>query len=295
VKAPKSRPSADRPAHVLPWPAVLHGLPPAVLRGFAPRRKVPILIIGNSHSGALRQALDPARDPGVLVVRVASRPGAVYPRLNPPLLARYQPEVAVSIMAGNHHNVFGLLEPPEPFDFIVPEMPETLPGRRIVPVAEVRAVLAAHIEAFVKKLDAMQKAFACPLAHVASPPPVGDETHIKTYPGGFAPRSGLNPEVAPKSVRMKFYLLQNAIVREHCAARGIAFIPAPEAALDAEGFLAAPFRNQDPTHGNARYGRLVLDEIKAFVAHHLPRERRAGARRAASGAPREEPPAASQP
>lgn len=260
-----------RLARPLPWPKALHGLPPAVLRGFTPRRKVPVLIVGNSHTGALSQAIDSGKDPGLLIVRVAGRDGTPYPRLRHPLLARYQPEVVVSMIAGNHHNAIGLLEAPEPYDFLLDEHPGLLEGRRLVPLAEVEAAMEAHVAPHLVRLDRLLAAYpGRPAAHVAGPPPIGEESHIKTYPGNYAPASGLNPEITPKSVRLKLYAVQNRVLAAHCAARGIAFIPAPAAGCDAEGFLAADCRREDPTHGNARYGRLVLEEIKAFAAQHVP-------------------------
>ncbi len=264
----KLSPKTLRPARPLPWPKALHGLPPAVLRGFTPRRKVPVLIVGNSHTGALTQAIDPNKDPGILIVRVAGRDGTPYPRLRHPLLARYQPEVVVSLIAGNHHNAIGLIEPPEPYDFIVDDMPGTLPGRRIVPLGEIEAAIEAHMAPHMVRLDRLLGAFpGKPAFHVAGPPPIGDEGHIKTYPGNYAPASGLNPQITPKSVRMKLYLVQNRLLAAHCAARGITFVAAPEAGCDAEGFLAADCRKEDPTHGNAHYGRLVLETIKHAVAN----------------------------
>lgn len=249
----------------------MHGMPYVVLRGFTPRRKVPVLVVGNSHTGALSQALDPGKDPGVLIVRVAGRDGTPYPRLRHPLLARYQPQVVVSVIAGNHHNAIGLLEAPEPYDFMLPERSGTLPGRRIVPLAEVAAAIEAHMAPHLVRLDRLLGAYkGVPAAHVAGPPPIADEAHIKTYPGNYAPPSGLNPEVTPRSVRMKIYLLQNRLIAAHCKARGIAFLPPPAGGLDAEGFLAPECRKEDPTHGNAVYGRHVLEEIKIFASGHVP-------------------------
>lgn len=249
----------------------MHGLPYWALRGLTPRRKVPVLVVGNSHTGALSQAYDSGKDPGVLIVRVAGRDGTPYPRLRHPLLARYQPQVVVSMIAGNHHNAIGLLEAPEPFDFILPEAPETLPGRRIVPLVEVAAAMEAHFSPHLVRLDRLLAAYeGVPAAHVAGPPPIADEGHIKTYPGNYAPPSGLNPEITPRSVRLKLYLLQNKLMAAHCEKRGIAFLPPPAGGLDADGFLAPSCRKEDPTHGNAVYGRLVLEEIKAFASQYVP-------------------------
>ncbi|MEO1102365.1 MAG: hypothetical protein AAFW98_01320 [Pseudomonadota bacterium] len=265
---PKAAPRAT-PATALPWPRFAYRLPRVVLRGFMPPRKVDVLIVGNSHAGALSLAHDPERDRGIEVLRTGLSPQSPHPMLTAPLTARYQPQAVVSIIGGNHHNLLGLLEAPEPFDFILPARPGVLPGRRIVPLAQVRAALKEHVATATPRILRLRNAFKVPTMHVASPPPIGDETHLRAHPRGFAPEDGAPIAIAPKSVRMKLYLLQNEILQAFCAQEGITFVAAPQEACDREGFLAEPYRLRDPTHGNKHYGRLVLEAIKPLAARHI--------------------------
>ena len=46
---------------------------------------------------------------------------------------------------------------------------------------------------------------------------------------------------------------------------GAIYLDAPAKAVDGNGFLRDEFCNADPTHGNARYGRLVLDQILSGI------------------------------
>lgn len=50
------------------------------------------------------------------------------------------------------------------------------------------------------------------------------------------------------------------------AAINVGFIAPPAEAMDAEGYLRRPFWSRDPTHGNKRYGQLVLQQITEAAA-----------------------------
>jgi hypothetical protein len=249
----------------LPIPPRLHGLPGFVLRGGVPARRVPILVLGLSHANALAGALKSAPDPdfGVIVLRAGGY--SRLDRINPPLLARFAPGTVVSMIGGNEHHRLGLLEGPEPFDFEEPTVPWLDEGRRLIPRSQVRAALEKRLSTTIAKLRLLRTHYRQPTAHVASPPPIADEAHLARHLGAFARNAGAEPRFTPAAVRLKLYRLQNAILREACAAEDVAFMEPVAHALDEEGFLAAPFRKRDPTHANERYGAAVAEEIRAFA------------------------------
>lgn len=267
---PRQVASGDRhalSAWALAWPRRLHGLPPAVLRGLVPPRRLGVLVIGMSHTRALAEALAAAPDPRVGVLNVRTAKERIR-QLEPPLMARYRPDVVVSVLGGAHHHLLGLVEGDEAFDFEFAGGPPPLPGRRLIPQAEIRAMLAEHMDSVLEKLTLLRRWYGRPTAHLSAPPPIADEAHIARYLGVMAQRHGLNPQLTPRPVRMKLYQVQNAILREHCRQNDIAFIEAPAGALDAEGFLAPAYRRNDPVHGNARYGHLALGAVYDFAAAH---------------------------
>ncbi len=268
------------PSTMIKWPRKLESRMPApLLRGLKSAQPLPIFVLGMSHSRAVLDALgrEPDPDIGVLLLPqgLKNRLGMV----SPSLLSRFKPDVAVSMIGGNAHNILGLIEHPEPFDFEEPSVPTLFEDRRIVPRAQIRATLMLSMTAMLAKIRLLKQYYGKPTMHVASPPPIADEAHIARHLGSFAESAGLEPRFTPAPIRMKLYRMHNAIVKETCEAEGIHFVDAIPAALDADGFLAAPFRKSDPTHANARYGALVLEEIRKFADGHLPAR---AARRASS-------------
>lgn len=95
--------------------------------------------------------------------------------------------------------------------------------------------------------------------YLNAPPPFGDRTHVERHPGKLG---GENPPpVAPDDLRMTLYRMQTDSYRRIAEKLGAAFVtPAPET-LDDRGFLASGFYAADPTHGNAAYGKVMLDAI----------------------------------
>lgn len=250
-------------------------LPAPLRRMLRPARRVPVLIVGSSHTGAVSAALGLAPDPDYGVVRLSANK---LPRTNgrgAGLYAALKPDIVILMIGGNHHHGLGLLEGPEPFDFESDEVPGIDPTRRLVSRQEMRAALTATTEKAVDRILAVRGAYPdLPMAYVCSPPPVSDANHLINHLKTFERKAGPDPKIGPAPVRLKLYHLQIAIFRDFCAEHGLDFIPAPEKAFDAEGFLRNRLRRNDPTHGNTEYGVLALETIKEYVA-----DVRAGRRR----------------
>ena len=254
---------------MLPWPERVRNAPSLLLRAGLPARKRPIIIVGSSHTHAVAKAIEARGDRDIGVLHIPAREAGKF---GAPLLARYQPRVAVSMLRGNEHHVFAMLEHEEPFDFHLPEARGVIEGRRIVPLAEVRAALASSLARTLEGLDLIMQRWAVPTMHLASPPPLERDEDIAPALASLAPRRGVVPRLAPASVRAKVYVLRNQIVREHCLALGVRFVPPPGAAVSPRGFLRRSFWSSDPTHANTAYGYLVLEQIDDFAAEHsVPR------------------------
>ena len=71
--------------------------------------------------------------------------------------------------------------------------------------------------------------------------------------------------IAPAGLRKNLYELQTEIFSDSCKNLDIPLIVPPQQALCEDGFLKEEYRNNDPTHANARYGALVWEQMKAEV------------------------------
>lgn len=187
------------------------------------------------------------------------------------LYAEARPERVVSCIAGNSHTVLGLVEHPQRFDFVLDEAPD-LPlddSREILPCALVSALMTRQMQNGIKVMQAMRHLATVPVVHVDAPPPVASAEHILAHPDAFEAQlkaQGLTPAI----IRLKLWRLQSALTRRLCQEHGFAFLPPPETALTAEGYLAPQAWNPDPSHGNAWYGEQVLAQLERHATTGAP-------------------------
>jgi hypothetical protein len=184
-------------------------------------------------------------------------------RLNPDLAMRVRRgRTVLSVIGGSAHTVLGMVEHPRPFDFVLPADPD-LPvdeRREIVPAEAVRARLLDIAEPYFETLPALLAAATAPVIQIQPPPPVADERRIAPHvPWSLFP--GQPQAIAPKWLRYKLWRLHGELIAAACAKLDIAFLPAPEAAQDGEGFLDEAY-DEDGAHANAAYGALVLDQVR---------------------------------
>lgn len=263
-------------------------VPEALERHLASRAELPgVLAVGHSHlvsvSDAWQQAAKAAQ-PGYRMAFLQLLAPEYQPLLSPQgneailnprvtrkleeLLRQHAPASIASFVLGNEHSVFGLVNHPRPFDFALPERPDLAlePGTEIVPHDLMRAMLGEWVKRFLAPiLSSLKRVSGLPVRHFCSPPPIGSAAHIAAYPG-IAAAKVRELGVAPAGLRLKLWLLYAGIVAEACAeAGGVQFIPSPTVAQNSAGFLDEPFWSKTPTHGNERYGSLVLAQLADLV------------------------------
>jgi hypothetical protein len=164
-------------------------------------------------------------------------------------------------LGGNHHNAFGLLSHPRPFDFVIEEAPELPldPEREVVPSALVREALEQRVWPVIGRLRAVRAAARADVTQFESPPPIPSEPHVRKYlPPGQRP--------TPAWIRYKLWRVESAFMRAACRELGVRYVEAPTEAQDGDGFLAEHAWGDDPTHGNAWYGGCVLRQVNAILA-----------------------------
>jgi len=91
------------------------------------------------------------------------------------------------------------------------------------------------------------------------PPPISDFSHIQKYPGIFLSKLELGP--APNELKMQLYRIQRNALRNLSEQEKATFVDVEPALLNSEGFLDSKYFNHDPTHGNAAYGKVMLEKI----------------------------------
>lgn len=238
------------------------------------------LILGTSHVRAIAAALTPDEALQVQSVNLRDAPTAFDQKGN-----RFRgvegiwpdPDLVLLTLAGNFHNIFCLMENSARFRLGEPSfgsIPEAAPDRPFVP----RDLLRAHFDQRLDRVWAMQRAVhaafpAARFALLSAPPPVialPELTEAERAAGGQKVMfQFLAFDAAPAPLRLAIWGLQQELCREQAALLGADFIEPPAAALDPQGFLAAGYWTDDPTHGNAAYGRLVLEQISALAGAGL--------------------------
>lgn len=114
---------------------------------------------------------------------------------------------------------------------------------------------------YLQNIKALKERCGRAFLHVAAPPPVGDNEHIANNPGGYF-SDKVHLGVAPAALRRKLYSLHETVLREFCERESIDLLPPPPEAVTPDGFLERRFWRNDPTHANAAYGQLVVDQIR---------------------------------
>ncbi len=229
-----------------------------------------ILVIGQSHVEAVLSANPPENKLKIINLNSVDRSISIADKIN---LGGYLPEpaensIVFSMIGGNFHNTFGLIESSLPFDFVEPESHNySFGSKRYLITYELifRYFTDAMRGGFLRSILKLKNYYGTPFVHIISPPPIGDDEHIKQNPGGYF-KDKVHLGVTPAELRGKLYRLHTRVIVEFCQEHGIPTLPPPAEAVTEDGFLARPFWKNDPTHANAAYGRLVLEQLRGYTA-----------------------------
>lgn len=231
---------------------------PPMISTREPSRR-PFLVIGNSHATAVEAALLESPDERFDIVNLASyfdaenRRNKTLPRQ---VVELFQPRRIFCCFGGSEHSVLGLLEMPVRFDFMMPGDEQVDPARQFVPCALVRETLELNMRRGLEHLRLLRELYACPIVHFCSPPPFRELVRGHRLPGTFM--KNLHLGLSPAPLRRRLHALHSDIVRRTCAKSGVDFMPVPAECMDGDGYLRPGYWSTDPTHGNARYGALII-------------------------------------
>lgn len=170
----------------------------------------------------------------------------------------------VASFFGNAHNAFGLANFPNPFEFIFGPFDDYNSNKsaKTIPRSIVKTLLneaTLPINYYIQSLLSMTPVNV-PVFHLETPPPIKSEAHIREFAGAYSKRIELCG-VSPPQLRKKLYRLHGEPVEGYCKDQPIEYIPAPSAAFTKNGYLKAKYLPNDAAHGNAEYGKLVLEDI----------------------------------
>lgn len=223
-----------------------------------------LLILGNSHTEALRPAVDAATNIEMHWLRVGkSVHGTLDLHEAEEKIAGLAPDSRLVLMhLGAAHNIFGLLNHDLPFS-VRPE--DWGDDTALIP----RAVMVAHMIETIGKDWLVRKLAAhapCPVLHVMTPPPK-KEIAMPGNPGKtYRGRSILETGFAPAPRRLALWEIENAVIADYVQGLGVTHVAPPPETRDAQGYLAVEFAAGDATHANAAYGVRLLMHLRAVMS-----------------------------
>jgi hypothetical protein len=179
-------------------------------------------------------------------------------------------DILVAVVGGNQYNSLGLLEHPEPYDFMVtPADAKTLtPQARIIPVRQVEAAFETFLSGWVATTVAtLRGAFKGKAYYLETPPPKADADYIRANAEAYFRTDGVVAlNVSPAPFRRRLWQVQSRMTERLCESLDLGFVRAPRGGFDAEGYMARECYGGDATHASAAYGELVLRDLEALLS-----------------------------
>lgn len=240
-----------------------------------------VLVIGDSHTHAIKQALKrrPTNTADFVQFAALRFPGVKngrdvgdlsVDRLEEMVANLLPDDLVVSCLGGNQHQKLALVQHPQPFDVLLPDdvVPNPQADLRIIPYQQVVDLIERGIRTGRdgERLRRLRELARCHVVHLMPPPPKEDVSHVLSNPESPFAKAGIHElGVSPAPLRLKFWKIQALVLADLTSEWGISLLPPPSAALTPEGFLATRYYADDATHGNSLYGALVLEQLKDFV------------------------------
>jgi hypothetical protein len=235
-----------------------------------------VVLFGDSHSYAVQRAIEKRLGKGRSSPLVAHRLSKVkngrdvgdtsFEEFLEKISALEPEDLVFSMIGGNQHAVFSLVQHSKRFDFFEPgDKTPIEQGAEAIPYR----LLAGFFEQAIrngdgKSLEALRAATSARVVHILPPPPKGDNEFLQEHHESvFANEDIATRGVSSPALRLKFWTLQKRILQELCDTLGIELMMPPAATLDKRGFLARDFYAKDATHANYLYGEFILREVES--------------------------------
>lgn len=235
-----------------------------------------ILVVGNSHTQALRSALaaraEEARPThGAEVLRLKSpkdpRIGDASVEEVEAAAARLEPDdLLVLSRLGTQHYAYGTFQMDPPFSVVDLDTRQNRGPLEweVIPIAVLTQALAMPHRDW--SLEArLRRATTARTLHLAPPPAKRNLVNVgkRTVAPGAEPVLRIYND---PFVRLAVWKIEMAVLAGHLGHLGIEPLPPPGDACDEDGFLLPEFGADDVGHANAAYGELVLRQLEAALA-----------------------------
>lgn len=249
-----------------------------------------VLVLGDSHALALAKAHEVRSEPtpgseGIQfdINWLAKKDGSrgdlpLADALERVLLLESDDMLVLSIL-GTFHNIFGMLQHEQPFDFFSrgDETMTPAEGRLVVPENALWDTFRENNERNGSMAVLRSKGRGS-VYHLATPPPKEDSAFIMAratrYNGRLLVEAGLNLA----SIRLKLWKLEMRVLAQLFTEWNIHLVLPPPEAQTADGFLKPEYYGRDATHANAAYGELVLRQLEAAATASSPAKESVGGR-----------------
>ena len=170
----------------------------------------------------------------------------------------------VSVVQGAEHHKMGLSNHERKFDFVTQSecSVELGDNTMLIPRQFVEYRLNQLLNLMRISLSEMRSIVPknITLYHLESPAPIPLNEYIVNNPGPFKQVFETRGVASPR-LRQKIWKVHSNMVKRICEENEVIHIPSPFKSMDGEGFLREEYWGVDPVHGNAAFGKLVLDDI----------------------------------
>ena len=267
-----------------------------LFKGNSPHVQKNLLGIGHSHILSIRYAVNGALDElaannvAINTLRLGEKPYIDYQAraengdiknfsFSSPLLSEIEKlnprkDIIFTSYGGNAHNILGLVQHPNPFDFIyVGTQSEGEVGVEMVPSKLVEAALIEQggFPETCWALRATRAAFSGRIIQCESPPPIVDNNFLMEHAGPFK-TNFTKFGISKPALRYKLWRMHSDLVKKECKALDIEFIPVPAEFITADGYLTDSGLSNDTTHANAIYGGAVIRQLISASSSKLQME-----------------------
>jgi hypothetical protein len=169
-----------------------------------------------------------------------------------------------SLFGGNAHNVMGLVNQPESFDFLISDEDESklIKGARLIPLSIIEKAMMKQggYPETINCLRSLRETYSGKIFQFESPPPIPSQAHLLKYAGPFK-ASFIKYGSAPAYLRLKLWKVHSELIRKECKNLGINFISHPSCMIDTKGFLIKKAWDLDTNHANSLYGKALIDQL----------------------------------
>lgn len=247
----------------------------AWFRGERERPGPRVVVIGDSHTAAIKRARDfeerADQYSHIEVLRFRKEKGddqlgdVDFDDFCKRISRFTEDDMIFSTIGGNQYAVISTIRNPADFYFLESSADEDVvsDNAQLVPNRALRSYLEPplriNVVALVERIKMHTRA---QVFHVLPPPPKADNDFISQHFESRFLEEGI-AELGPSrpKFRLKCWQMQSELLMQICAEAGIGIVPPPPEAMTADGFLAEPYYGKDVTHGNRRYGELVLKQV----------------------------------